>query len=769
MDTERLPQNQDDRLDRTVVLDTLPRSAAVPPAVPPPSAATQSIAEGDSFVSARRSILGDLGNILFPRRRTLVDETIEIISAGPEAPEQATPRAVEGELRDVNQLYTMEKAPFATGGQGSLRQALDRSLGCVVAVKSLHKKLCDDEPARSAFVNEARLTAALDHPAIIPIHGLFGDTGNGMHLAMKLISGHTLSDYMKNIVDVYERKGIDRFDERKSLYNRIEIFLRVCDAIEHAHSRGIIHRDLKLENIMIGRHRETYVTDWGLAMRIEDAGELPRVTGTPGFIAPEVLVERRADVRSDVYSLGIILFEMTTLSPAFPHKELKELLGLVKQGKHVPLRHRFGCRIDADLRAIILKAINVDPAKRYAEVKDLSADLRRYLANEETVALPDNLFAKAARWGINHRRGMLLATMSVLLLGIAGVARTLYREMKWSTELRLRDNVVGSVYSEAMTAAARIDRDLGRIEYRLEQLRTNLLFSLLKARPTPGAVRSFFIPVDEYVKSPPPGFAFSQAYGHKIDPERACVFNFRGGRVDMNELRYFGNTGQFMRSALLNPGKEGEKHAVSQLLQQGKPIMSVYFALTDGMFVCYPGGPDEFPRDYFPPKRPWYTRALEAKGRLVWSDPYRDAGVNGDSVVTCSAAIRNAEGKTLGVAGIDFSLTKLTRNVLATEGRYTRFTSEKMLIDAKGNVLFRVVPPRRTAAVPFADAALIRRMIRRKSGTILTEQNGREMLLVFSSLKAVDLLYVEYLDVAVLVDYWRQSVPVERWTVRDHL
>ena len=92
-----------------------------------------------------------------------------------------------------------------------------------------------------------------------------------------------------------------------------------------------------------------------------------------------------------------------------------------------------------------------------------------------------------------------------------------------------------------------------------------------------------------------------------------------------------------------------------------------------------------------------------------------------------------------------------------------------MLIDSKGNVLFRVVPPRRTAAVPFNDVNLIRRMIRRKSGTIITEQNGREMLLVFSSLKTVDLVYVEYLDVAVLVDYGRECVPEERWTVGDHL
>jgi hypothetical protein len=771
MDTKSM---QTEDIEQTRVIpeqeeETSAAGSASASEAPAAEAQTRAPAGAGPADDIRRSILSDLGNFLFPRRRSLVDDTLDLICSGNDTPSSATSRSPEGELPDVNELYSVDRESIAVGGQGSIRKAVDRSLGCVVAVKTLHDKLCSDEQAREAFINEAKLTAALDHPAIIPIHGLFSDSGKGMHLAMKMISGHTLSEYMKSIVGIYEKKGISRFDEKKSLYNRIEIFLRVCDAMEHAHSRGIIHRDLKLENIMLGRHRETYVTDWGLALKLEEAGELPKVTGTPSFIAPEVLTTRKADIRSDIYSLGIILFEMVTLRPAFPKAELSELLRLVKQGKHVPLRHRFGCRIDADLRAIILKAIDPDPDKRYQKVKDLSADLRRYLVNEETTARPDSLFGRIARWGINHRRGVLMAAMIVLLLGIAAVARTLYREMKWSTELRLRDNVVGAVYSEATTAAARIDRHLDRIEFQLEQLRMNLLFSLLKAYPTPGEVRKFFIPVEEYVKSPPPGFAFSPSYRHKIDPERACVFNFRGGRVDMEGLRYFGNVGQVMRNALLDPGKGGEKQAVEQLLQQGKPVMSVYFALTDGTFVCYPGGPDEFPQDYFPPKRQWYTRAQEARGRLVWSEPYQDAGVDGESVITCSAAVCSAEGKFLGVAGIDFSLTKLTRNVLATEGRYTRFTSEKMLIDSKGNILFRVVPRRRTAAAPFRDVNLIRRMVRRKSGTILTGQNGREMLLVFSSLKAVDLVYVEYLDVAVLVDYWRRSVPAERWTVRDHL
>ena len=751
----------DDLPERTIVipqevLDS-PSSGKLEPGANPGAAPDGAGAESGPQGS-RRSILEDLGNFIFPRR-SVVDDTIELIRAGggdEEAP--AVIRDNTAPLTDVSGQYAVAPQAFATGGQGRISKAVDRVLGCEIAMKSLHEKFRDNDHARNNFLNEAKLTAVLDHPSIIPIHGLFGDAHNGMHLAMKLIDGHTLSSYLANIIQIYEKKGISRFDERKSLRNRIEIFLKVCDAMEYAHSRKIIHRDLKLENIMIGKHRETYVTDWGLAMRLEDARTLKKVDGTPGFIAPEVLLSRKADVRSDIYSLGIILFELTALTPAFPDTTLPNLLTLVKRGQLLPLRHRFKCRIDADLKAIILKAVRFDPDKRYQKVSELSEDMRRYLTNEETSARPDNLFGKICRWSVNHRRGMLFTTMFLLLLGVGGIARTLHKEIRWSTERRLRDNAISAVYSDATGNANELEKDLEKIEYQLEQLRMHILFSTLRLHAANPAEQKFFVPLTVYNSANPPvTLADSPAYRHPIDPDGACVFNYRDGRIDWEELKFFGNTAQFMREALLDPQKIGEAEAKVRLLQDGRPIKKIYFLLADGTFVCYPGSKDDFPPDYFPPGRPWYQRAEQGAGRPVWSGPYRDSGRYGDAMLTCTTAVYGAERKFLGMAAIDYSLTKLAEKMLGAASKHPLAIREKMLINPDGEVIFRMVPSNRPAGRPFADPALIRRMLAMKYGTLLTWDAGREMLLAFSYLNSIDVLYVEYLELDRLIEQQRAA------------
>jgi len=728
-----------------------PRNAA--PAPPPaPDAA------GNAPDWKRLSILNDLGSFLFPRR-SVVDDTLELICDAKSAADKVEPTTEGCELEDVARRYDIAAKPFASGGQGRISKAVDRALGCEIAMKSLHDKFRDNEHARENFLREAKLTAVLDHPAIIPIHGLYGDSTNGMHLAMKMISGHTLSEYLKTITTVYQKKGVGRFNEAKSLRNRIEILLKVCEAVEYAHARKIIHRDLKPDNIMIGRHRETYVTDWGLATRLEEARMLSKVDGTPGYLAPEVLLTRRADVRSDIYSLGIILFEVTTLSPAFPDTDLATLLKLVKSGRRNPIRHRFRCRIDADLKAIIRKAANPDPNQRYRSVAEFSEDLRRYLTNDETVARPDGLFGKICRWSVNHRRGMLFMVMLVLLLTITAAARTLYKEMRWSEERRLRDNAMGSVYGNVSNTANLLGKDLERIENQLEQFRMNLFFSALKI-DVPGVPdRKCFVPMAEYAVAPPPGFAESEAYGHRIDPDHACVFDYRGGAVEPARLKYFTNTGLFMREALLGTAEIGENAARERLLREGRPIKKIYFALADGAFACYPGSKDDFPPGYDPTQRVWYRRALEAPGRKVWSGPYLDSGKYGESMLTCSIALYGADRKFIGVAAIDFSLTKLAGKMLGPGGRYNRFTREKLLIKPDGEVIFRMMPPERAGAVPFNDPSAIRRMCALKYGTLSVNHNGRELLAAFAYLEPIEVLYAEILEMdGVVADQRARTV-----------
>ena len=706
-----------------------------------------------------RSVFSGLGKRLFPGRLTVVDDTIGVSNAEEESGGAAKNPDIE-KLTSVLEHYRIDPSPIAHGGQGVLSKATDLALGCEIAVKSLREKFCGDENARGSFLNEAKLTASLDHPAIIPIHGLFSDEKNGMHLAMKLIKGHTLAGYLKSVVTAYERGGVEKFDEHRSIINRIEIMLRVCDAVSYAHSRGIIHRDLKLENIMIGKHRETYVTDWGIAMNVKDAAHLKKITGTPGFIAPEVLMAHRADTRSDIYSLGVMLFELVTLTPAFDDKDLNVIIHRVKHGQPAPLRHRFGCRIDADLAAIIRKAMNFDPDQRYQTVDQFSEDLRRYLTHEETVANPDHLFAKFARWGVNHRRGMLITVMLAMLLGIGSSAYSLQKEIRGSMNRRYREHAVAAVYRETVNSANGIGRQMDKIESRLEQLRMNIFFSSMKIGKADEAAVGLFVPIETYRgEKPPATFVYSEAYGHPVDTDGVAVFNTAGGKVDMENLRYFGNTAACMREALLGEQEFG-RNSRQMLLSSGGIVKKAYFSLADGTFACYPGSRDDFPPGYDPKTRVWYRQALEAPGRMIWSEPYVDSGVRRESVITCSIAIYGADGKFIGVAGMDFSLSKLAEQLFAPRHRYTRFTLETLLIDNAGTILYRMTPPENRWRGHVVDDETAKRILRRRHGTMIVETGGRELLMAFSYIDWIGLMYVECLDMGGLVDF-QKSVTVE--------
>ena len=767
MDEKSADRTPEEELDRTIIIQPEDetsagkgKTAASAPAEPPRRAAGPPVEETPP--QERHSILGDLGNFLFPRR-SVVDDTIEILRASQEeeGSDLKTLDVEETPAAEVEELYAVDPKPFASGGQGSVSRAVDRALGCSIAMKSLHEHLLHDSNARQSFIKEAKLTASLDHPSIVPIHGLFRDENDGMHLAMKLISGHTLSAYLRKIVAIYEKKGVRFFDEQKSLRNRIEIFLRVCDAMEHAHSRNIIHRDLKPENIMIGRHRETYITDWGLAVPVNEGQKLTRITGTPAFIAPEVLTTRKADFRSDIYSLGIILFELVTLKPAFPEKDLTTLLKQVKLGQHAPVTHLFRCHIDNDLKAVILKAIAVDPEKRYKQVSQLAEDLRRCLANEETTARPDNLFTKACRWGVKHRRGMLSAMLLLILFGVGAFARMLYREILWSTERRLRDNAIGEASRDVNATAAKLGKSLQKIEYQLDRLQMNLSFSSLKVNVPAGAEKKLFVSLAEYKSSPPPSLVYSKSYRHRIDTESSCVFNYLGKKIDFDQLKYFANTASFMRRAVLDlplgAGRSAEQKATEVLINEGKAIKSIYFSLPDGTFVCYPGSRDDFPENYYPPDRDWYKLAAAAGGQPVWTEPYRDSGIHGELVVTCSMAVYGAQRRFVGFGGIDFSLTKLAERLLGPRSRSNPATCEKLLLNTSGEVLFRMIPRGRPFPTRFSDARVLRSMGKKKHGTINTARGDREMLLAFASLDAMGVIYAEYMDVATLLEEQRKN------------
>lgn len=287
------------------------------------------------------------------------------------------------ELPKIDDLFEFREC-IGSGGFCQVHKAFDLILQRLVAIMTLSDHFDKKFSDRNAFIAEAKVTASLNHPNIIPTHGLYTDSQNRLHLVEKLVEGKTFGELIHQNITSYRsmtRKEIFK-EERGNLASRIEIFFKVCDALEYAHNKKILHRDIKPENIMIGQFNEVYVIDWGIA-ESRDVKTLPKkkyVPGTLSCLAPEILSNSPYDSRSDIYSLGVLLFYLVYLKKPFPSKvEPKDLIKIKSQGRIVSMKHAFGVRIPLAMEEIIRKAMAVQPAARYQSVQALADDLRRLL------------------------------------------------------------------------------------------------------------------------------------------------------------------------------------------------------------------------------------------------------------------------------------------------------------------------------------------------------------------------------------------------------
>ncbi len=306
---------------------------------------------------------------------------------------------LETSLEAVDARYAM-LSKFAEGGTATLSIARDKNLKRLVAVKSLKRGAENFDERLEAFVTEAKVTAQLDHPGIIPIYGLSSDDENGIHLVMKLVDGKTLREYLRNASLNYRVQGIQTFDEDMLLRKRLEIFLRVCDTISYAHHRNVIHRDLKPENIMIGKYMDVFVMDWGLAKDLSqnEENDNDKISGTLRYFPPEVLQGKPFDLRSDIFTLGLILQEVVTLQYAVNGKNPDEIIDHILQGNLEPIVHQFDRKVDKPLQAIIRKATAYELKDRYQTADALAEDIRLYMAGQPISIKIENWLDRALRY-----------------------------------------------------------------------------------------------------------------------------------------------------------------------------------------------------------------------------------------------------------------------------------------------------------------------------------------------------------------------------------
>ncbi|NLI79486.1 MAG: protein kinase [Candidatus Riflebacteria bacterium] len=277
-------------------------------------------------------------------------------------------RPDEGPAAD---LTLLEK--IGAGGMGMVFAARQVSVDREIALKMIHPALTRNEAVRGKFVQEARVTADLDHPNIVPLHDL-GETEDGrLFYSMKLVRGKAWRSVM---ADRSERENV-------------EILLRVCDAVAFAHSRKFIHRDLKPDNVMLGDFGEVLVMDWGLAVAVDAAGvshDLTAATGaagTPAYMAPEMARGDLAQigVASDIYLLGGILFRILTGVAPHPGEEALPAIAAAARNTLAPADR------DDELMAIARRCLATRPADRFSGVKELQQAVREALSHEESLAL----------------------------------------------------------------------------------------------------------------------------------------------------------------------------------------------------------------------------------------------------------------------------------------------------------------------------------------------------------------------------------------------
>ena len=385
----------------------------------------------------------------------LFEEAFEEIDPAAESP-------LYGQLCALQERYG-EAELIAVGGMKRILKVLDRHGNRHVAMARLHEDASD--LLFDPFIREARLTALLEHPNVISVHDVGVDKEGKPYFTMDLKVGDGL--------DVVLQKALG--DGGCPLSDRLEIFLKVCDAITYAHSRDVIHLDLKPANIQVGHYGEVLVCDWGLGKLIGDTDEIDddvllnpdllsgmtvygQVKGTPGYMAPEQIRGEDRDKRTDIYALGALLYAVLTCRPPLAG-DADTMQQAALSGDVVPPTER-GSGVPESLSAVVMKAMALEPADRYASVSDLITDVRAFLGGFSPIAHKSGL---STEFLLFYRRHRVSCNLAAAFVAIVVVVTALFvdrlsskREQAEMLAAHLREE---KHETEALAARLRVEKE----------------------------------------------------------------------------------------------------------------------------------------------------------------------------------------------------------------------------------------------------------------------------------------------------------------------
>jgi serine/threonine protein kinase len=353
------------------------------------------------------------------------------MASGPGAPESSPPIVRAGRAEDYDALIGVDPKHYvvgkeiARGGMGRILSARDRRLGRPVAIKEL---LYESGDARARFEREARITAKLQHPAIVNIlEAGAWPTGEPFYV-MKLVTGESLDKVIADRATLEARLGL------------LPNVIAAVDALAYAHSMRVIHRDLKPGNVLVGEFGETVVIDWGLAKDLADTTGTPdlpagpyrksgrsagetvagAIMGTPAYMPVEQATGEAVDERADVYALGAMLYHVLAGAPPYTGKTSDDVLERVIKGPPPALADRTA-GIPPDLVTIVEKAMAHDAADRYPTAKELADDLKKFQTGQLVGAHRYSTWALVRRWIRRHRTPVAVGAIAAIALAVVAI------------------------------------------------------------------------------------------------------------------------------------------------------------------------------------------------------------------------------------------------------------------------------------------------------------------------------------------------------------
>lgn len=659
------------------------------------------------------------------------------------------------------------------GGMGEILIAKDNELGRTVAFKRIHPHVAKVPSYLGRFFMEAQVTAQLQHPNIVPVYQMKVD-GNNAAYAMKLIEGKTLKALITESQKQLDEKG--RLDKHHNLSARLEHFLKVCDAMHYAHRKGVIHRDLKPLNVMVGPYHEVYVMDWGIAKIISvddevfdditekvgsrdddtDETQVGQLLGTPAYMSPEQASGKNdtIDHRSDLFSLGLILFELITLRRAYLADEQQTTLEkarLANLAEPEPYaRHQ---NIPKQLIAIVRKATRLDPDGRYTTVEMFADDIRRYMRGVAIKAKRDTLVQKLMRWMNRHRLAVLNIVLYTVLFSLAAVSWSVYQQQKAVVEAQIQGQRMSQFISQVAKQAQLIDTQFLKYEGIVQGVAAAAVTLLERGHPDSGRFYDYKDFADP--EQAPPDLAQSSVYGfpisvgwhaYKLAPgvEYEQVENLV--RI-INPLRH-----TFKRMILKSHHTEvavDDVDTASRVIKdEGLPLVWTYVGLEEGIMAEFPGKSGYHP-DYDPRKRPWYINTLKSDG-ACWMPPYIDVGGRG-LMLPCTSKLYNTGGQFLGIAVVEMTLDYIRHELMSIadiqgiENTYLLNDHAEIVVDSaetsntyERGTLINTMDNLKT----YSNKEVVNNILQGKNGYISYEEQGQEKLLAYYKLNSTGWYYL---------------------------